>query len=93
MSEADNFTTYFNGEWVKYKEVSISPDDRGFVLGDVVFDIARTFGGKPFVLDRHLDRLYRSLQYMRINPEIEKNKMRLLCEEAVQLNDHQLLIY
>ena len=50
MSEADNFTTYFNGEWVKYKEVSISPDDRGFVLGDVVFDIARTFGGKPFVL-------------------------------------------
>ncbi len=93
MSEAGNFITYFNGEWVKYKEVSISPDDRGFVLGDVVFDIARTFGGKPFVLDRHLDRLYRSLQYMRINPEIEKNKMRLLCEEAVQLNDHQLPKY
>ena len=93
MSEVDNFATYFNGDWVEYKDVKISPEDRGFVLGDVVFDIARTFGGKPFVLGRHLDRLYRSLKYMRIDPRIQIGEMKTLCETAVSLNEHHLEKY
>ena len=68
MSDTATYTAYFNGEWTPYGDVTISPEDRGFVVADVVFDIARTFGGTPFVLDRHIDRLYRSLKYMRIDP-------------------------
>ena len=30
MAAYDNYTAYFNGEWIPYKDVRISPDDRGF---------------------------------------------------------------
>ena len=62
MVDQNTFSAYFNGEWLPLGDIRISPEDRGFVVADVVFDIARTFAGKPFVLDRHIDRLYRSLK-------------------------------
>ena len=39
MADYGDYVAYFNGEWVPYKEVRISPDDRGFMVADVVFDI------------------------------------------------------
>ena len=60
-----DYTAYFNGEWVPFSQVKISPSDRGFVSGDVVFDVARTFDGKVFRMREHIDRLYRSLKYVR----------------------------
>ena len=44
--------TYVNGEWIPWSEVRIEPDDIGFQLGDVVFEYARTFNGKPYHLGR-----------------------------------------
>ena len=86
MVDSSSFIAYFNGEWVPYGDVKISPDDRGFMLADVVFDSARTFGGTPFVLDRHINRLYRSLRYMRIDPGLTPDQMRDLCAEGVERN-------
>lgn len=86
MPDANAYTAYFNGEWMPYGDVRISPDDRGFVVADVVFDIARTFGGEPFVLERHIDRLYRSLKYMRIDPGLDPDRMTAVCHEAVERN-------
>jgi branched-chain amino acid aminotransferase len=34
--------------------------DRGFLYGDSVYEVARTYGGRPFALGLHLDRLERS---------------------------------
>jgi branched-chain amino acid aminotransferase len=36
--------------------------DRGFLYGDSVYEVTRTFAGVPRWLDRHLDRLERSAQ-------------------------------
>ena len=41
--------------------------DRGFYVGDSVFEVERTFGGKSFRMKEHVDRLYRSLKYARID--------------------------
>nr|WP_269434827.1 aminotransferase class IV [Cochlodiniinecator piscidefendens] len=38
----------------------------GFVYGDSVFDTWRTFGGKLFKLEEHMDRLIESLTYAKI---------------------------
>jgi len=85
-----NFETYFNGEWIPYKDVIINPEDRGFTLADVVFDVGRTFNGKPFALEHHIDRMYRSLQYVRIDPGMTSDEMTSICEEAVQRNHKYL---
>ena len=56
------------------------------MLGDVVFDIARTFAGEPFRLNDHVDRLYRSLKFMDIDPGLSKREMDTVCREAVERN-------
>lgn len=55
---------YFNREYIPEGEVRISMYDRGFMFGDGVYDIARTFRHKPFKLKEHVGRLFRSLRYI-----------------------------
>ena len=83
-----DYTAYFNGEWVPYSQVKIDPADRGFSFGDVVFDTGRTFDGKPFRLEHHIDRLYRSLTYVNIDPGLSPEEMTGVTEEVLRRNEH-----
>ncbi len=79
--------SYFNGEWVPESQVMIHPADRGFTMGDVVFDVERTFNGKIFRLHDHIERLSRSLQFMRIDPGLSLQEMEAVSEEVVHRNE------
>jgi len=68
--------TYFNGEWKPRSECKLDLGDRGFWVGDAVFDIARTFNGKSFQMREHVERLYRSLKYVRIDPGLTVDERR-----------------
>ena len=78
---------YFNGEWVPNSEVRIDPFDRGFTMGGAVFDVERTFDGHIFRLREHLDRLYRSLQYLRLDCGVPIDEMTSITEELVRRNE------
>ena len=52
---------YLNGEFLPESQAHVSLFDMGFRVGDGVYDVARTFAGKPFKLREHVDRLYRSM--------------------------------
>ncbi len=82
-----DFTAYFNGEWVPFSEVKIDPFDRGFTMGDSIYDVERTFNGKIFRLRDHMERLYRSLQYTRIDPGLTMEEMGEISEEVVRRNE------
>ena len=77
---------YFNGSYVPESEVLIPFRDRGFVLGDAVLDTARTFGGKIFKLGEHIERLYRSLKAIDIDPGMTPQEMQKISEEVVRRN-------
>lgn len=62
--------------------------DRGFLAGDVVFDLARTFNGESFRLREHVDRLYRSLKFVRIDPGLSPQEVLDLSEEVIRRNAH-----
>ena len=79
---------YFNGEWMPLSEVKIDPADRGFMVGDVVFDTGRTFDGKAFRMKQHIARLYRSLKYVRIDPGLSPDEMGETIKEALRRNEH-----
>ena len=82
------FTAYFNGEWVNRSQCKVDIADRGFALGDAVYEAERTFNGEIFELDGHLDRFFRSLQYVRIDPGLSYQEMKQLCVESVERNKH-----
>jgi branched-chain amino acid aminotransferase len=75
-----------NGRIVPESEARVSIVDRGFILGDAVFDTTRTFGHKIFRLDEHLDRLFDSLRYTRIDPGMSRAKLAELTLQVLEAN-------
>ena len=82
-----DYTAYFNGEWIPFSQVKIDPLDRGFTVGDVVYDVTRTFNGKSFRMEHHVDRLYRSLRYVRIDPGLTPEEMLEISEDVIRRNE------
>ena len=80
------YVAYHDGRWVPSDEVRIAWADRGFRFGDSVFDSPRTYAGRVFRLDRHVDRLYRSLEYVRIDPGLDRAAFSSVVEETVERN-------
>lgn len=57
---------YYNGDYIKKSEVAISPDDRGFLFADGVYEVIRAYRGKLFKCAEHLNRLAYGLKELRI---------------------------
>ena len=89
-TRANHRVAYFNGRIVAEREVVVPFRDRGFKYGDAAFDMTRTFHGRPFRLKEHIDRLYRSLRYLRIDPGLSPAEMTAASEEVLERNRHFL---
>jgi D-alanine transaminase len=63
-------TVYLNGEFLPTAEAKVSVEDRGFLLGDGVYEVAPFYEGVPLYVDRHLARLERSLAALRIDFDV-----------------------
>ena len=55
-------TVYLNGEFMPMDQARISPMDRGFLFGDGVYEVLRSYHGKLFALDEHMARFSNSLE-------------------------------
>ncbi len=55
-----------NGRVVPLIEAQIPALDRGFLLGDAVYEVIRVYQGRPWLFDDHFRRLEHSLAEMRI---------------------------
>ena len=55
-----------DGLVVDSADARVSVFDRGFLYGDSVFEVFRTYGGIPFAESEHLDRLARSAERLMI---------------------------
>ena len=88
-------TVYLDGEFMARAEAAISPDDRGFLFSDGVYEVARSYGGRLFELDRHLARLSRSLRALKIQGAAEPDLGAVVREllERNGLSDRDALVY
>ncbi|MFP4201057.1 MAG: D-amino acid aminotransferase [Bacillota bacterium] len=50
-------TVYLNGQFLDDAKARISPEDRGFLFADALYEVIRVYGGQPFCAREHLDRL------------------------------------
>jgi len=78
---------YLNGSYVAEADAKISVLDRGFRWGDAVYDATRTFEGKLFKLEDHVERFFRSLRYARIDPRLSKAEIVAICAEVARRNE------
>lgn len=77
---------YLNGEFVPADEAKISIFDAAVMLGDMVTESTRTFAHRPFKLEQHIDRLYKSLKVTRINPGMTPGEMHELSLRVLETN-------
>ena len=62
-------TIWINGTFHARDTAVISVYDHGLLYGDGVFEGMRTYGGKVFRLDEHLDRLWASAKAIALEPD------------------------
>ena len=81
---------YFNGRVLPLSEVAVPVYDAGFLQGTTVAEQLRTFGGRLFQLNEHLDRLWRSLEIVGVQPAISQEEL-LAAAEQIARHNHSLL--
>ena len=77
---------YIDGKIVPSGDAKISVFDSAFVHGDSVQEFTRTFKGELFKLDKHLDRLYKSLKSARIDIEESPEELKEITLKVLNLN-------
>ena len=76
---------YFDGRYMAKGDVRVSPDDRGFLLGDGIYEVAAAYDGRFVALDKHMDRLRRSLRESRIDDTIA-DPLETVFQELLERN-------
>ncbi len=84
---ASGDVVYFDGRYIPKSEVRVSPDDRGFLLGDGIYEVAAAYDGRFVALDRHMDRLRRSLDESRIDSSIA-DPLETVFQELLERNGY-----
>ncbi|HUF85945.1 MAG TPA: aminotransferase class IV [Thermohalobaculum sp.] len=87
---ANERIVWFNGEFIPESQALVPYRDRSFLFGDGAFDLTRTFGHRIFRLDEHLERLYRSLRALRLDPTMPVERMAGITREVLERNLHLL---
>ena len=78
---------YYNGNFVDEKEAKISIFDSALMFGDMVFEMTRSFNKKQFKLEEHIDRLYSSINHVKIPIRISKKEMEEICYKTIEKNE------
>lgn len=87
-------TVFLNGEYMPKAEAKISPDDRGFLLGDGLYEVTPFYEGVPFGLEDHLQRLMRGLCWLRIDYDvsrIESMHRELISRNELESSDRSMV--
>lgn len=76
---------FLNGQFLPEAQAVVPVNDRGFLLGDGLFETMRVVGGKPFRFAQHLERMTRGADFLEIKlpfkpRELEKFARRLIEE-------------
>lgn len=77
---------WFNGEYIPESRAVVPFRDNSFLMGDGAFDLTRTFNGRIFKLEEHVERLYRSLRALRLDPTMPQGEMIAITHEVLRRN-------
>ncbi len=77
---SDTLLAYLNGEYLPRAEARLPITDRGLLFGDSVYEVVPAYGGIPFRVSHHLERLDRSLNAIRMRNPLSHAQWRTVFE-------------
>ncbi len=81
-------TVYVDGKFLPWDKAVIPVDDLAVLRGYAVCDIIRTFGGRPYCLDEHVDRLLSSVTKIGLTPAWTKAEIKRIVFNVLEKNAH-----
>lgn len=83
---ASSLQVYISGKLYPKDEAKISVYDHGLLYGDGVFEGMRSYGGKVFRLQQHLDRLWKSAKAICLEIPMTMEAMAAAVNSTLQVN-------
>jgi D-alanine transaminase len=77
---------WLNGVYIAAEEARISPFDRGFLFADGVYEVTAVYGGQLIDMERHLDRLERSLRELKFGTMPDRKELEEVHRKLVAGN-------
>ncbi|HAV42896.1 TPA: branched-chain-amino-acid transaminase [bacterium] len=77
---------YIDGELVDEEDAKISVFDHGVLYGDGIFEGIRSYNGRVFRLEEHLNRLYQSAKAILLEIPLSKDEMQKAVISTLQAN-------
>lgn len=79
-------TVYLNGQYLPEEEAMVSIFDRGFVMGDAVYEVTCVLDGKLTEFEGHMARLERSLRELEMTCDISREEWLAIHRKLIELN-------
>ncbi len=80
-------TVYLNGTYLPETEAKVSIFDRGFVMGDGVYEVTSILGGKLLDFPGHMTRLTRSLGELQMGNPLSPEEWLAIHHKLIELNE------
>ncbi len=78
---------YVAGKMVPAEQATVSVFDHGLLYGDGIFEGIRVYGGRVFLLQEHIDRLYESALAIRLEIPLTPGEMSTAVKDTVAINE------
>ncbi len=77
---------YVNGRYLPHRSAAVHVEDRGYQFADGVYEVCEVLGGRLVDETRHLDRLKRSLDELRMAMPMSRAALGFVLREVVRRN-------
>jgi branched-chain amino acid aminotransferase len=77
---------FLNGQFLPEAQAVVSVNDRGFLLGDGLFETMRVVGGKPFRFAQHLERMTRGADFLKIKLPFTPKELEKFGAQLIEQN-------
>ncbi|SDE31909.1 D-amino-acid transaminase [Rhodobacter capsulatus] len=80
-------TVYLNGDYLPEEEAKVSIFDRGFVMGDAVYEVTSVLEGKILEFEGHLARLARSMAELQMTGNLSREDWLEIHRQLIARNN------
>ncbi len=83
----ESMIVFLNGKFLPEADAVVPLNDRGFLLGDGIFETMRVANGRPFRMAQHLERMTRGAEFLKIPPPFTPKELQKIAGELIEKNN------